>query len=212
MGRTTRTGAPNQPTSQPDPVRTDQENATAHLDCDRAACLPRAAYDPTVDHGIQTAVARPARLDYGHPGIRLIPTQAKASTPGHPTGRDDSPAGGVLRKLAGRSPGVAIRHPSGTLLCLHVPKPGSDGLELTPLLPLGATRSSPCRRLGYIVTRGPAMTTSNQWITKNHGRRQPVLAVPSTAYATGAQARRPDCTAVRQVLGNHGQPRASRLK
>jgi hypothetical protein len=152
MGRTTRTGAPNQPTSQPDPVRTDQENATAHLDCDRAACLPRAAYDPTVDHGIQTAVARPARLDYGHPGIRLIPTQAKASTPGHPTGRDDSTAGGVLRKLAGRSPGVAIRHPSGTLLCLHVPKPGSDGLELTPLLPLDATRSSPCRRLGYIVT------------------------------------------------------------
>jgi hypothetical protein len=56
------------------------------------------------------------------------------------------------------------------------------------------------------------MTTSNQWITKNHGRRQPVLAVPSTAYATGAQARRPDCTAVRQVLGNHGQLRASRLK
>ncbi len=61
-------------------VGTDQENATAHPDCDRAASLPLAAHDPTMDHGIQTAVAWPARLDYGHPGIRLIPTQAKAST------------------------------------------------------------------------------------------------------------------------------------
>ena len=102
----------------------------------------------------------PARLDYGHLGIRLIPMQAKASTPGHPTGRNDPTAGGVPRKLAGRSPGVAIRHPSGTLLCLHVSKPGSDGLELTPLLPLDATRSSPCRRLGYIVTKRLAMTAS----------------------------------------------------
>ncbi len=48
------------------------------------------------------------------------------------TGRDDPPAGGVLRKLAGRSLGVANRHPSGTLLCLHVSKPGSDDQELTP--------------------------------------------------------------------------------
>ncbi len=55
------------------------------------------------------------------------------------------------------------------------------------------------------------MTTANQWITKNHGRKQPVLAVPSTAYATGLRARRPDRTAVRQVSGSHGQPRASRL-
>ncbi len=87
--------------------------------------------------------------------------------------------------------------PSGTLLCLHVSKPGSDGLELTPLLPLDATRSSPCRRLGYIVTKGPAMSTSNQWITKIHGGKQPGPAVLSTAYATGSRARRPDRTAVR---------------
>ena len=40
MDRTTRTGAPNQPTSQPTMVGTDQENATVHPDCDRAASLP----------------------------------------------------------------------------------------------------------------------------------------------------------------------------
>jgi hypothetical protein len=106
-----------------------ERNGSARL---RPGCLlSRAAHEPTMDHGTQTTAAWPARLDNGHPGIRLIPTQAKASTPGHPTGRDDSPAGGVPRKLAGLSPGVATRHPSGTLLCLHVSKPGSDGVGRT---------------------------------------------------------------------------------
>ena len=153
----------------------------------------------------------PARLDYGHFGIRLIPTQAKASTPGHPTGRADPPAGGVPRKLAGRRPGAAIRHPSGTLLCLHVSKPGSDGLELTPLLPLDATRSSPCRRLGYIVTNGPAKTAHNQWIpttTAVNNRAQPRL---QTARATGPRSHRPNRAAARQALCGRGQPRTSCL-
>jgi hypothetical protein len=94
----------------------------------------------------------------------LYSTHSHASESLHsgslPTCKDEPPAVGVPRKLAGRSPGAANRHPSGTLLCLHVSKPGSDGLELTPLLPLDATRSSPCRRLGYIVTEGPAMTSN----------------------------------------------------
>jgi hypothetical protein len=147
-----------------------------------------------MDHGIQTTAAWPARLDYGHLGIRLIPTQAKASTPGLPTGRDDSPAGGVPRKLAGRSPGVAIRHPSGTLLCLHVSKPGSDGLELTPLLPLDATRSSPCRRLGYIVTKGPAMNDRIQPVDHQEPRREatgPGRAFNSSRHRVAGPPARP---------------------
>ena len=154
----------------------------------------------------------PARLDYGHFGIRLIPTQAKASTPGHPTGRADPPAGGVPRKLAGRRPGAAIRHPSGTLLCLHVSKPGSDGLELTPLLPLDATRSSPRRRLGYIVTNGPAMTAPNLWITKNHCREQPGPAAPSNsprhrAAGPPAQPRGGSTSALRPRTASYKLPR-----
>ena len=154
----------------------------------------------------------PARLDYGHFGIRLIPTQAKASTPGHPTGRADPPAGGVPRKLAGRRPGAAIRHPSGTLLCLHVSKPGSDGLELTPLLPLDATRSSPCRRLGYIVTNGPAKTAPNQWITNNHCREQPGPAAPSNsprhrAAVPPAQPRGGSTSALRPRTASYKLPR-----
>ncbi len=124
--------------------------------CGRAASRTRTR--TTTNHGIRTTAGRLVELDSSHFGIRLIPTQAKASTSSSPTGRADSPARGVPRKLAGRSPGAASRHPSGTLrlLCLHVTKPGSDGQESTPLLPLDATRSSPCRRLGYIVTKGPA--------------------------------------------------------
>jgi hypothetical protein len=76
---------------------------------------------------------------------------------------------------------------------------------------LDATRSSPCRRLGYIVTKGPAMTAPNQWITKNHCRKQPGPAVPSTARATGPRAHRPNRAAARQALGSHGQPRTSCL-
>ena len=115
------------------------------------------------------------------------------------------------RKLAGRRPGAAIRHPSGTLLCLHVSKPGSDGLELTPLLPLDATRSSPCRRLGYIVTNGPAKTAHNQWIpttTAVNNRAQPRL---QTARATGPRSHRPNRAAARQALCGRGQPRTSCL-
>ena len=69
--------------------------------------------------------------------------------------------------------------------------PGSDGLELTPLLPLDATRSSPCRRLGYIVTNGPAKTAPNQWIpttTAVNNRAQPCTR---TARATGRGATGP---------------------
>ena len=157
--RAARTRAPDAPTSRSSMPGTVGKNATVH---------PTATGEPlppgrtSINHGPRypNNCGRPARLDYGHLGIRLIPMQAKASTPGHPTGRNDPTAGGVPRKLAGRSPGVAIRHPSGTLLCLHVSKSGSDGLELTPLLPLDATRSSPCRRLGYIVTKRLAMTAS----------------------------------------------------
>ncbi len=132
-----------------------------------------------MDHSTQTTAGRLVRLDSSHFGIRLIPTQAKASTPGRPTGRDGPPAGGVPRKLAGRSPGVASRHPSGTLLCLHVSKPGSDGQELTPLLPLDATRSSPCRRLGYIMTKGPAITRT-QPVDYQHPRWE--ATGPGRAY------------------------------
>ena len=124
--------------------------------CGRAASRNRTR--TTTNHGTRTSTGRVVELDSSHFGIRLIPKQAKASTSSCPTGRADSPARGVPRKLAGRSPGAASRHPSGTLLCLHVTKTGSDGQELTPLLPLDATRSSTCRRLGYIVTKGPART------------------------------------------------------
>ena len=81
-------------------------------DCDRGA-LPSPGRT-SINHGPRypNNCGLPARLDYGHLGIRLIPTQAKASTPGHPTGRADPPAGGVPRKLAGRSPGAALRDPT----------------------------------------------------------------------------------------------------
>ena len=172
---------------------------------------PRAGSEHPLTSAPKQPRPLPARLDYGHFGIRLIPTQAKAPHPGHPTGRADPPMGGVPRKLAGRRPGAAIRHPSGTLLCLHVSKPGSDGLELTPLLPLDATRSSPCRRLGYTVTNGPAKTAPNQWIpttTAVNNRAQPRL---QTARATGPRSHRPNRAAARQALCGRGQPRTSRL-
>jgi hypothetical protein len=87
---------------------------------------------------------------------------------------------GVPRKLAGWSPGADQRHPSGALLCLHVSMPGSDGPDNSPP-PLGRSSSSPCRRLGYIVTEGPA-TTSNLYM---HISRQPQwhpLWGPTSAY------------------------------
>ncbi len=123
----------------------------------------------------------------GQTGLKSLwyPTHSHASESLHsgslPTHRDDPPAGGVPRKLAGRSPGAANRHPSGTLLCLHVSKPGSDGPELNPLLPLDATRSSPCRRLGYIVTEGPA-TTSNPYMHMGRQPQRHPFWGPTSAY------------------------------
>ena len=151
----------------------------------------------TTNHGTRTTAGRLVELDSSHFGIRLIPTQAKASTSSSPTGRADSPASGVPRKLAGRSPGAASRHPSGTLLCLHVTKPGSDGQELTHLLPLDATRSSPCRRLGYIVTKGPVTTRIQPadhqyplWVATGPGCAQ-ILARANAEPARRPGARRP---------------------
>jgi len=91
--------------------------------CGRAASRIRTR--TTTNHGTRTTAGRLVELDSSHFGIRLIPKQAKASTSSRPTGRADSPARGVPRKLAGRSPGAASRHPSGTLLCLHVTKTGT---------------------------------------------------------------------------------------
>ena len=149
--------------------------------CGRAASWTRTR--TTTNHGTRTSTGRVVKLDSSHFGIRLIPKQAKASTSSRPTGRADSPACGVPRKLAGRSPGAASRHPSGTLLCLHVTKTGSDGQELTPLLPLDATRSSTCRRLGYIVTKGPAKT-----------RDPPIVHQQPTAVCNRARIRPNPCS------------------
>ena len=159
---------------------------------------PRAGSEHPLTSAPKQPRPLPARLDYGHFGIRLIPTQAKASTPGHPTGRADPPAGGVPRKLAGRRPGAAIRHPSGTLLCLHVSKPGSDGLELTPLLPLDATRSSPCRRLGYIVTKWTSQDRTQPVDPDNHCREQPGPAVHPNSPGHGPRCYRPNRAAALQ--------------
>ena len=119
--------------------------------------------------------------------------------------------GGVPRKLAGRRPGAAIRHPSGTLLCLHVPKPGSDGPELTPLLPLDATRSSPCRRLGYIVTKWTSQDRTQPVDPDNHCREQPGPVVHPNSPGHGPRCYRPNRAAALQALRGHGQPRTSRL-
>ncbi len=131
----------------------------AYPQCDRATFRPRTRAGPR-------AAGSNTRGLTGQTGLKSLwyPTHSHASESLHfgslPTGRDDPPAGGVPRKLAGRSLGAANRHPSGTLLCLHVSMPWSYGQELTPLLPLDATRSSPCRRLGYIVTEGSATTST----------------------------------------------------
>ncbi len=118
----------------------------------------------------------------------------------------------MQRKLAGRSPGADQRHPSGTLLCLHVSKPGSDGPDYSPP-PLGCSSSSPCRRLGYIVTEGPA-TTSNPYM---HMGRQPqrdsplggpLLPVPTRVHCLDERRTLPFSTS---SLGGHQKPVGSRL-
>ena len=159
--------------------------------CGRAASWTRTR--TTTNHGTRTSTGRVVKLDSSHFGIRLIPKQAKASTSSRPTGRADSPARGVPRKLAGRSPGAASRHPSGTLLCLHVTKTGSDGQELTPLLPLDATRSSTCRRLGYIVTKGPAKT-----------RDPPIVHQQPTAVCNRARIRPNPCSHRAELIRRPG--------
>ncbi len=100
--------------------------------------------------------------------------------------------------------------PPGPYSAYTCPSPGATA-RIIPLLPLDATRSSPCRRLGYIVTEGPATTSSPCMHMGHQPRRHPSRGplLPTRVHCPG---RRADSTPPPPVpLGRFQKSVSSRL-